>query len=67
MKILKNFLPLFLFFGIYLGSGIYYNDFYALSPVIIAFGAVAFAITYFKGSINKNIDLFLKAPAMNKY
>ena len=60
MKILKNFLPLFLFFGIYLGSGIYYNDFYALSPVIIAFGAVAFAITYFKGSINKNIDLFLK-------
>lgn len=66
MKILKNFLPLFLFFGIYLGSGIYYHDFYALSPVIIAFGAVAFAIIYFKGSVNKNIDLFLKGAGNNQ-
>lgn len=66
MKILKNFLPLFLFFGIYLTSGIYYNDFYALSPVIIAFGAIFFGILYFKESINKNIDLFLKGAGNDK-
>lgn len=66
MKILKNFLPLFIFFGIYLGSGIYYNDFYAVSPVVIAFGAVIFGIVYFKGSVNRNIDRFLKGAGNDK-
>lgn len=66
MKILKKFLPLFLFFGIYLGFGIYYNDFYAVSPVIIAFGAIIFAVVYFKDSINKNIDYVLKGASNDK-
>lgn len=66
MKILKNFLPLFLFFGIYLGLGIYYNDFYAVSPVVIAFGVVIFGIVYFKGSVNRNIDRFLKGAGNDK-
>lgn len=60
MKILKSFLPLFIFFGIYLSTGIYFNDFYIISPVIIAFSAVVFAIVYFKGSINTNIEQFFK-------
>ncbi|MBA5791465.1 Na+/H+ antiporter NhaC family protein [Flavobacterium sp. xlx-214] len=66
MKILKKFLPLFLFFGIYLGFGVYYNDFYAVSPVIIAFGAIIFAVVYFKDSINKNIDYVLKGASNDK-
>lgn len=66
MKILKKFLPLLLFFGIYLGLGVYYNDFYAVSPVIIAFGALIFAVVYFKDSINKNIDHVLKGASNDK-
>lgn len=66
MKILQKFLPLFLFFGIYIGSGVYYNNFYAVSPVIIAFGAVIFAIVYFKGSLNKNIESALKGISNDK-
>lgn len=66
MNILKKFLPLFLFFGIYLGTGIYYNDFYAVSPVIIAFGAVIFAVVYFKDSVSKNIERILKGAANDK-
>src|SRR5690606_41201440 len=66
MNILNKFLPLFLFFGIYLGTGIYYNDFYAVSPVIIAFGAVIFAVVYFKGSVTKNIERILKGAANDK-
>lgn len=66
MKILKKFLPLFLFFGIYLSFGVYYNDFYAVSPVIIAFGAIIFAVVYFKDSINKNIDYVLKGASNDK-
>lgn len=53
-------LPLLLFVGVFLGFGIYNNDFYALpSPVAALVGIVA-AFFLLKGKINEKIDTFLK-------
>ncbi len=52
--------PLLLFVLIFLGFGIYNNDFYALpSPIAAMFGIVS-AFLLFKGSISEKTDIFLK-------
>ncbi len=52
--------PLLIFVLIFLGFGIYNNDFYALpSPIAAMFGIVA-AFLIFKGSIAEKTDTFLK-------
>lgn len=53
-------LPLLLFVGIFLGFGIYNNDFYALPSPIAALIGIASAFILLKGKINDKIDTFLK-------
>ncbi|MGZ5272906.1 MAG: Na+/H+ antiporter NhaC family protein [Kaistella sp.] len=52
--------PLLIFVFVFLGFGIYYDDFYALpSPVAAVIGIFA-AFVLLKGKINEKIDTFLK-------
>lgn len=53
-------IPLLIFVFIFLGAGIYNNDFYALpSPVAALIGIVS-AFILLKGKVNEKIDTFLK-------
>ena len=52
--------PLLIFISVFLGAGIYNNDFYALpSPVAALIGIVS-AFILLKGKVNEKIDTFLK-------
>lgn len=53
-------IPLLIFVFVFLGAGIYNNDFYALpSPVAALIGIVS-AFILLKGKVNEKIDTFLK-------
>ena len=53
-------IPLLIFVFIFLGAGIYNNDFYALpSPIAVLIG-IASAFILVKGKVNQKIDTFLK-------
>ena len=53
-------IPLLIFVFVFLGAGIYNNDFYALpSPVAALIGIVS-AFILLKGKVNQKIDTFLK-------
>ena len=53
-------LPLLLFVGIFLGFGIYNQDFYALPSPIAALIGIVSAFVLLKGKVNEKIDTFLK-------
>lgn len=53
-------LPLLLFIGIFLGFGIYNQDFYALPSPIAALIGIVSAFVLLKGKVNEKIDTFLK-------
>lgn len=53
-------LPLLLFVGVFLGFGIYNDDFYALPSPIAALIGIVSAFILLKGKINEKIDTFLK-------
>lgn len=56
----RSILPLLLFVGVFLGFGIYNNDFYALPSPIAALIGIVSAFFVLKGKINEKIDTFLK-------
>lgn len=56
----RSILPLLLFVGVFLGFGIYNNDFYALPSPIAALMGIVSAFFVLKGKINEKIDTFLK-------
>ena len=53
-------LPLLLFVIVFLGAGIYNNDFYALPSPIAALIGIVSAFVLLKGKVNEKIDIFLK-------
>ena len=53
-------IPLLIFVFIFLGAGIYNNDFYALPSPIAALIGIVSAFILFKGKMNHKIDTFLK-------
>lgn len=57
---LRSILPLLLFVGVFLGFGIYNDDFYALPSPIAAFVGIVSAFFLLKGKVNDKIDTFLK-------
>lgn len=56
----RSILPLLLFVGVFLGFGIYNDDFYALPSPIAAFVGIVSAFFLLKGKVNEKIDTFLK-------
>lgn len=52
--------PLLIFVGVFLGAGIYNQDFYALPSPIAALIGIVFAFILLKGEVNSKIDTFLK-------
>ena len=52
--------PLLIFVLVFLGFGIYYDDFYALPSPIAALIGITAAFILLKGKINEKIDTFLK-------
>lgn len=52
--------PLLIFVFVFLGSGIYYNDFYALPSPVAALIGITAAFILLKGTINQKVDTFLK-------
>ena len=60
-----RFLPIFIFLGIFLGSGIYFHAtgtafaFYQISPTIAIVPAILFAITFYKKPFHEKINCFL--------
>lgn len=52
--------PLIIFILFFLGSGIYYNDFYAIPSPIAAVVGIVSAFLLLKGNSNDKTDLFLK-------
>ena len=57
---LKALIPFLVFIFIFLGAGIYYNDFYALpSPIAILFGIVV-AFIMLKGTMQEKTSTFLE-------
>ncbi|WP_312818374.1 Na+/H+ antiporter NhaC family protein [Kaistella carnis] len=52
--------PLLIFIFIFLGAGIYNNDFYALPSPIAALIGIVSAFILLKGKVNQKIDTFLK-------
>lgn len=56
----RSILPLLLFVGVFLGFGIYNDDFYALPSPIAAFAGIVSAFFLLKGKVNDKIDIFLK-------
>ncbi|MBU4537888.1 MAG: Na+/H+ antiporter NhaC family protein [Weeksellaceae bacterium] len=52
--------PLLIFVLVFLGFGIYYNDFYALPSPIAALMGITAAFILLKGKINQKVDTFLK-------
>lgn len=59
-------LPLLLFVGIFLGFGIYNQDFYALPSPIAALIGIVSAFVLLKGKVNEKIDTFLKGCGEGK-
>ncbi|WP_291725219.1 Na+/H+ antiporter NhaC family protein [Bernardetia sp.] len=58
--------PLIIFVGIFLGAGIYFQDFYALpSPIAVCIGILA-AFILIKIPFKENIDIFLKGCGEEK-
>ena len=53
-------LPLLCFVGVFLGFGIYNQDFYALPSPIAALIGIISAFVFLKGKVNEKIDTFLK-------
>lgn len=53
-------LPLLLFVIVFLGAGIYNQDFYALPSPIAALIGIVSAFVLLKGKVNEKIDTFLK-------
>ena len=57
---LWSLVPFLIFIVVFLGAGIFYNDFYALpSPIAIVFGIIA-AFIMLKGSIKEKTETFLE-------
>lgn len=56
----RSILPLLLFVIVFLGAGIYNNDFYALPSPIAALIGIVSAFVLLKGKVNEKIDTFLK-------
>lgn len=52
--------PLLIFVLVFLGFGIYYDDFYALPSPIAALIGITAAFILLKGKINEKVDAFLK-------
>ncbi|OWK74058.1 sodium:proton antiporter [Flavobacteriaceae bacterium JJC] len=52
--------PLLIFVLVFLGFGIYYNDFYALPSPVGALIGITAAFILLKGKINQKVDTFLK-------
>ena len=52
--------PLIIFVLVFLGFGIYYDDFYALPSPIAALIGITAAFMLLKGKINEKVDTFLK-------
>ncbi|MBU8881813.1 Na+/H+ antiporter NhaC family protein [Kaistella sp. DKR-2] len=52
--------PLLIFVLVFLGFGIYYNDFYALPSPVAALIGITAAFILLKGKINQKVDTFLK-------
>ena len=59
-------LPLLLFVGVFLGFGIYNDDFYALPSPIAALVGIVAAFFVLKGSINTKVDTFLEGCGDSK-
>ena len=57
---MRSILPLLLFVIVFLGAGIYNNDFYALPSPIAALIGIVSAFVLLKGKVNEKIDTFLK-------
>jgi Na+/H+ antiporter NhaC len=59
-KSLRSLIPFLIFILVFLGAGIYYNDFYALpSPIAIVVGIIA-AFIIIKGTIKEKTSTFLE-------
>ena len=52
--------PLLIFVLVFLGFGIYNNDFYALPSPIAALIVITADVILLKGKINEKVDTFLK-------
>lgn len=52
--------PLLVFVAVFLGFGIYYDDFYALPSPVAAMIGITAAFVLLKGTINEKVDTFLK-------
>ena len=59
-------LPLLLFVGVFLGFGIYNDDFYALPSPIASLAGIVAAFFVLKGSINTKVDTFLEGCGDSK-
>ena len=53
-------IPLLAFVAVFLGGGIYFNDFYSLPTPLIAFAGVVVAILVYKSTFDEKINLFFK-------
>lgn len=58
--------PLLIFVLVFLGFGIYYDDFYALPSPIAALIGITAAFILLKGKINEKVDTFLKGSGDGK-
>ncbi|MBT0548929.1 Na+/H+ antiporter NhaC family protein [Riemerella anatipestifer] len=59
-------IPLLVFVSIFIGSGIYFNDFYVLpSPIAVMVGIIS-AFLLFKGKLSEKIDTFLNGCGDHK-
>lgn len=59
-------IPLLVFIVIFIGTGIYYNDFYKFPSPIAAIIGVLVAIVLFKESLNKKFETFVKGCGDSK-
>jgi len=53
-------IPLLIFVAIFLGSGLYFDNFYSLPAPIIALFAVVIALLIYRAPLNEKIALFFK-------
>ena len=53
-------IPLLIFVAIFLGSGIYFDNFYSLPAPIIALFAVVVALLIYRAPLNQKIALFFR-------
>ncbi len=60
MKKIYALFPLFIFLIVFIGSGLYYHDFYKLPSPIAAMAGVLFAFIFFKPAYSVKIQYFLK-------